>query len=99
MIWNEYFEDLYSIDIQEQVAVHMCCFDWVWRGKCFGGEPIGRVEVEVRVEKLKKGKAASKDEITGEMIKGGGNRVLDWIWRLCNIAFETGGVPDYWWCA
>ena len=34
----------------------------------------------MRVGKLKNGKAASGDEITGEMIKGGGDRVLDWIW-------------------
>ena len=36
----------------------------------------------MRVGKLKNGKAACKDEITGEMIKGGGDRVVDWIWRL-----------------
>ena len=24
------------------------------------------------------------------MIKGGGDRVVDWIWRLCNVAFESG---------
>ena len=36
-------------------------------------------EVEVRVGKLKNGNAAGKDEITGEMIKGGGDRVVDWI--------------------
>ena len=42
---------------------------------------------------LKKGKAAGKDEVTGEMIKGGGNRVVDWIWRLFNMSFESGGVP------
>ena len=23
-IWKEYFEDLYNIDNQEQIAVHMC---------------------------------------------------------------------------
>ena len=28
------------------------------------------------------------------MIKGGGDRVVDWIWRLCNMAFESGGVPE-----
>ena len=37
--------------------------------------------------------AADKDEITGEMIKGGGDRVVDWIWRLCNMAFES-VVPE-----
>ena len=34
--------------------------------------------------KLKNGKAASGDEITEEMKKGGGDKVLDCIWRLCN---------------
>ena len=31
-----------------------------------------------------------------EMIKGGGEKVVDWIWRLCNMAFETGVVPEDW---
>ena len=48
---------------------------------------------ELRVGKLKNGKAAGKNEITGEMIKGGGDRVVDWIWRLCNMTFENGVVP------
>ena len=50
----------------------------------------------MRVGKLKNGKAAGKDEITGEMIKGGGDRVVDWIWRLCNMAFESGDVSEDW---
>ena len=60
------------------------------------GEPIGRGGFEVKVGKLKNGKAAGKDEITGEMIKGGGDRVVDWIWRLCNMAFESDTVPGDW---
>ena len=87
-LWKEYFENLHNMGIQEQFAVHMCGFDG--RGNCFGGEPIGRAEVEIGVGKLKNGKAAGKDEVTGEMIKGGGDRVVDWIWRLCNMAFERG---------
>ena len=30
------------------------------------------------------------------MIKDGFDRVVDWIWRLCNMAFENGGVPEDW---
>ena len=56
-IWKEYLEDLYNIDTQEQVAVHMCGFDRIWRGNYFRGEPIGRAEVEVKVGKLKNGRA------------------------------------------
>ena len=37
-----------------------------------------------------------KNEITGEMMKGGGDRVVDWIWRLCNMTFESGVVPEDW---
>ena len=46
--------------------------------------------------KLKYGKAAGKDVITGDLIKGGGDRVVDWIWRLYNMAFESGVVPEDW---
>ena len=44
-IWKEYFEDLYNIDTQEEVAVHMCGFDGIRRGNYFRGEPIVRAEV------------------------------------------------------
>ena len=30
------------------------------------------------------------------MIKGGGDRVVDWIWRLCNMAFESDVGPKDW---
>ena len=58
----------------------MCELDKIRRGNYCEGEPIRRVEV--RVGKLKNGKAAGNDEITGEMIEGGDDRVVDWIWRL-----------------
>ena len=51
----------------------MCGFDEFRRSNYFRGEPIRRTEVEVRVEKF-------KDEVTGEMIKGGGDKEVDWIW-------------------
>ena len=54
-------------------------FDGIRTGNYFRGEPIGRAEVDVKVGKLQNGKAAGKDEVTGELIKGGGHRVLDWI--------------------
>ena len=35
------------------------------------------LRLSLRVGKLKNGKAAGNDEITGEMKKGGGDRVVD----------------------
>ena len=46
--------------------------------------------------KLKNGKATGNDEITGEMIQGGSDRVVDCIWRLCNMAFESSAVSEDW---
>ena len=74
----------------------MCGLDGIQIGNYFGGEPIGRAEVEARVDKFKNGKVAGKDEITVEMIKGGGDRMVDLIWRLCNMTFESDVVPEDW---
>ena len=30
------------------------------------------------------------------MIKSGGDRMVDWIWRLCNMEFESSVVPEDW---
>ena len=65
------FWRLYDIDIQEEVAVHMCGFDGIQSGNHFCWEPIGRAEVE-RVGNLKNEKTTCKDEINGAMVKGNG---------------------------
>ena len=39
---------------------------------------------------------AGKDVIKGEMIKDGDDRMVDWIWRLCSMAFENDDVPKDW---
>ena len=46
------------------------------------------------MRKLKNEKAAGKDEITGEMMKGVGDMGVDWIWMLCSIVFDNGVVPE-----
>ena len=77
--WKKYFKDLYNLDTQEEIRVHMCGYDGVRRGNYFGGEPMRKIEVEERVKKLKNGRATGKDDVTGEMLKGGGDEVADWI--------------------
>ena len=37
-----------------------------------------------------------KDDVTGEMIKGGGDIVVDWILRLCNMVSESSVGPEDW---
>ena len=40
-IWKEYYEDLYNIDTQEQVAVQLCGFDGVRRAATSEESQIG----------------------------------------------------------
>ena len=77
---KKYLKDLYNVDTQEEVEVHMYDYDGVQRGNSFGGEPIRKIEVEERVKKHNDRKAAGKDEVTEEMVKCGGDVVVDCIW-------------------
>ena len=56
----------------------MCGFDDIQRGKILGGEPIRRTEVELSEGKLKNGKSAVKGEVTGEMVKGRGDVLVNY---------------------
>ena len=51
----------------------MCWFSGAHRER----EPIKRTEVEVTVGKLDNGKAEDKDEVSGKMIKDGGEKLVD----------------------
>ena len=46
--------------------------------------------------KFKNRKTGGKDEVTGEMVKGGSDMTMDWIWRLCNMVFESSIAPEDW---
>ena len=61
-----------------------------------GGEPVGRREVEVRVNNLKNGGAVGKDEVSEEEIKNGGESGISWIWKLYNMDFESDEMPEDW---
>ena len=59
----------------------MCGALMEFRVHYFRGKLI-RSEAEVRVGKFKIGKAAGKAEVTGDMVKGRGDMMIHWIWRL-----------------
>ena len=43
---------------------------------------VTREEVKVAVRKLKNGKAPGSDEIVAELVKNGGQTMVDWLWEL-----------------
>ena len=41
--------------------------------------------IEGKIRNIKDG---SKDEVAGKVVKGGGEIMIDWIWKLCNMIFH-----------
>ena len=55
----------------------MSGFNGVQRSNYLGIEPVKRTKVEVIVRKVTKGKARGNEKATGEIIKGGGDIVVN----------------------
>ena len=58
--------------------------------------PILREEVEVAVKSLKKGKSAGVDNIPSELVKAGGEAMIDMSLIICNKIWWTGKWPTPW---
>ena len=58
------------MDTEEWVTVQTCGFENI-RGNYIGGETITKIDMEIRMKRLKKLKAMSNEEVKGEMKKNG----------------------------
>ena len=93
--WNEYFECLLNVDDGRRAQLTE---DGIERGN----EDLD-VEFEVSLEevikavkKLKKGKSPGIDGITSEMLIYGGESLLKWLTRVCNVCVAEEEVPVDW---
>ena len=93
--WKEYFEDLMNVKNKDEAIV--ICMGITGRGGAmWDQEQISRGEVVKAINSLKMGKAAGVDGITAEMLKYGGESVIEWMHRICQMAWEEEKVPDDW---
>ena len=53
-------------------------------------------EVEQAVKKLQNGKAAGEDEIVAEMLKSGGEVMIDWLLEILQEVWRTKQLPSEW---
>jgi hypothetical protein len=93
--WTRYCSELYKeqldqntteILIKELKEISPPCRD--------NNNDILKEEVERAVRRLKNNKSPGIDNITGEMIKNGGEMVVKEIHELCNMAWKEGKAPD-----
>ena len=57
---------------------------------------LTREEVEKAVKKLRNGKAAGSDHIVAELLKNGGEAMINWLWELLKEVWKTKQVPKEW---
>ncbi len=77
-LWKGYFEQLMNNKAEGEAIVTSMIIE-AGRGWVPMQREIGRLEVERVVVRLKCGKAAGMDGITAEMLKYGGDAVVEWM--------------------
>jgi hypothetical protein len=88
--WKNYFSqfsNVHNVGDVRQIEVHIA-------------EPLvpgpSRLEVEIAIAKLKKYKAPDSDQITAELIEGGGQILLFAFHKLINSVWNMEELPDQW---
>ncbi len=81
-IWKGYFEQLMNNEAEREAVVTRMGTE-AGRGRVPIQREIGRLEIEKAVVRLKCGKAAGVDRITAEMMKYGGDTVVEWMLVIC----------------
>ena len=93
--WKEYFEELLNVKDERSVDVSGLGVEIVQSEEREERE-ISLSEVKKALMKVKMGKAAGVDGVTGEMLRFGGEVVSRWLWTICKVAWEKGVVPEEW---
>ena len=89
--WTEYCSELYNFQNQGDPSVVICP-----EPTNEDDFPILREEVETAIRSLKCGKAAGVDNIPAELLKNGGEIVIDVLTTICNQIWKTGKWPTSW---
>lgn len=89
--WTEYCRDLYNHPTQGDTSVLVAP-----EPTNDDDFPILRQEVEAAVRALKNGKSAGLDNIPAELIKNGGETMIELLIKICNQIWKTGEWPTSW---
>ncbi len=89
-LWQGYFEQLMNNEAEGEAVVTSMGIE-AGRGLVPMQREIGWLEVEEAIARLKCGKAAGMDGITAEMLKYGGDAVVEWM-LICERAWKNGEV-------
>ena len=80
------------------VLVDDSVLDELWQPTQMAEEEPGILEAEVRsaIKKLKSRKAPGVDRIDGDLIRYGGETMVNTMFKICNKIWATGNFPTLW---
>ena len=93
--WKEYSEWLLNVDDGRKAELTESGLG-AMHDSANGGLEINVEDVRKAVKKLKGGKLPGVDGITSEMLKCGGECLLEWQRRVCNVCTLEVKVPNDW---
>ena len=93
--WREHFQEVMGGGSNERVTITSFGMGGQGRRATRQG-PIRKREVRRAISKLKMGKAPGVDGVSAEMLKAGGETVVEWMHWICCLAWEQGVVPEEW---
>lgn len=95
--WTEYCRELYKAQMDPSVVQGLVQeLKEISPPTCEREGSILKEEVERAIMYLKNNKSPGTDLITGEMIKSGGETLIEEMYKLCNMVWNVGKVPNEW---
>jgi len=94
--WGEYCSELYSDDQKQDTQILIELDQISPEADEEVDKPILMVEVEAAIRKLKNNKSPGIDGIPAELIKNGGQALLQALHRLCCIVWAKEQIPLQW---
>ena len=90
--WKQHFEKV--LNVQNEVEANV--LEDLEDHSETDTSQLTREEVEQAVKKLQNGKAAGEDEIVAEMLKSGGEVMIDWLLEILQEVWRTKQLPSEW---
>ena len=89
--WTEYCKELYNQPLKGNLKVLEIINNYEELSL-----PILKSEIEKAVKSLKKGISPGNDNIPGELVQAGGEKVIEILTLICNRIWTTGIWPKAW---
>ena len=92
--WKEYCEELYNPEAQKDPKIITMLTNEESQYQYDKEPPIIKDEVIAAIKKLKNSKSPGTDNITAELLKGGGTPVMNILHKIYNMIIDYGEWPD-----